>query len=131
MTLQNKIMDDLLSTPAFNPITPIKDVKSVQREVKKTKPIYIKKLIEKIGNHNKVGEIIGMSGGAISKIIQADETCIANELAALFMWKQLNPETPVKKVTAVIRFEDKHLFSIDTMMKSLGVKVIILGTMED
>lgn len=107
------------------------DTAARTRDIEKTLPIYIQKLSLCLNSYTKAGELIGMTGGAIKSILDKNESCVANELAARYVWERDFADKMPRKITAVIRFEDQHLFSIQTMMKSLGVKMIVLGTMED
>lgn len=127
MTLTTKplaVLGDLISQKEETKSKPT-------REHVKTLPVYIQKLTMALGSHAEAGKLIGMTGPAIKSILDQNESCLANELAARYIWERdFSGEKP-RKITAVIRFGDQHLFSIDTMMKSLGVTMIVLGAMED
>jgi len=63
-----------------------------RREFKRTKPVYVRLLNDKINNLKKVAELVGVSDAAIGEGIRTDDIGVSIELAAKLRYQELFPQ---------------------------------------
>lgn len=95
------------------------------REHQTVKPVYLRKLSAKFPKATDVADILGVSSATISKDLRDDETSVAREYAAQFVYERDFPEgggTKAKPVCALIQGELHQVRTIKDMIEALGGK---------
>ena len=78
-------MTDEPTFPNLPPVVPSKskpEGKTIVREHKKVKPVFLQKMHDELGTYEKVGEKIGTTGKPISDALQSGQATSTLELAA-------------------------------------------------
>jgi hypothetical protein len=94
------------------------------REYRTIKPVYIRKLSNKMVTQEEVGNAIGVGGATICNYLKNDQATMAMEMAAQFVYERDFPEGggKPKLVTSIISGELHHAKTIKDMIEMLGGK---------
>ena len=93
-----------------------------EREFKTLAPVFLKKLTEKF-TREEVGDLVGVSVGAVANYIKNNTTSQAVEMAARFVYEEKFPavtRNKTKQTVAIIRGELAHIKTIEDMVRNLG-----------
>lgn len=100
------------------------------RDYQYVKADYILRLSSKGLTGQKIGDLIGMSQGAVDNIIREGQCrkCVDLAAKAVYLEKYKEPEKQ-KQAAAIIKGEMAHLKTIQDLISTLGGNFVFIGDM--